>query len=138
MMFSPNYTHTRAALKHKQQGLSLVEVLVALVVVAVALGAALQTVGTAASTETRLREQLFARWVASNQLANLRIEGQFPRVGSTTGQSEMASVKWDWKQTTTATPSENIRQVEVIVWLEGLRDKGDPSSSMSVFVSKIP
>jgi len=61
---------------HKQQGFSLLEVLVALVVVSIALAAMLQGFGVVVQTQTALKEQALLQQVAWQQWAGLRVGGQ--------------------------------------------------------------
>ncbi|MCK5727287.1 MAG: type II secretion system minor pseudopilin GspI [Thiotrichaceae bacterium] len=106
------------------QGFTLLEVLVALMIIAVSLGAVVATVGAVSRTEARLQTQTFARWVAMNQLAKLEIEHAWPAVGSSTGKEKMAKQEWSWSQKTVSTTDKNLRRVEVSVWLKGQEKKG--------------
>ena len=116
------------------QGMTLVEVLVALFIVAIALGAAVQSVGKAVSNETVLRDQLFARWVASNRITKLRLEKQWPNLGSTNGDATMASQEWTWTQLIEKTPTDNVRSVTISV---RQTDSGEQTSlaSMTSFLT---
>lgn len=118
---------------NQQQGLTLIEVLVALMVVAVALGAAIQSVGTTANNTTMLREQLFARWVASNQVTKLRLEKAWPDLGDAEGTSTMIDHEWSWTQTTEKTPNDNMRSVTVSVWTDATK-QGAPQAAMTTFL----
>lgn len=57
------------------RGFTLLEVLIALVVVAVTLSAATAAIGGAARRQRGLEERTFATWAAHNALARLRLEG---------------------------------------------------------------
>lgn len=102
----------------KQRGFTLVEVLVALVIVGVALPALLVQVMGAVDGQAHLRDKAVARWVARNRLAELqlaqRLSGQRLN-GSDTGTTRLAEQSWQWTATAQATPGNYLRRVEVSV-----------------------
>jgi len=67
--------------KHRLRGFTLVEVLVAVAVVAVTLGAGLRAAGVLVDNSQRLSEVIAAQWCAENHLVNLKLTRQFPGVG---------------------------------------------------------
>lgn len=114
-------------------GFTILEALVALVIIAVSLGAVVVTVGSVARNETRMQTKTFARWVAMNQLEKLQIEHAWPAIGTTVGTDKMARQKWKWSQKTQATSDEDVRRVEVSVWLQGA-EKIDAKVMMIGFI----
>ena len=102
-----------------KRGFTILEVLVALMVIAVSLGAVVATVASVSRNETQIESKVFARWVAMNQLEKLQIEQAWPAIGTSTGTEEMARRKWKWSQKTIGTNDKNIRRVEVSVSLPG-------------------
>ena len=66
-----------------QRGFTMIEVLVALAIIAVALAASLRAVGSLANSEADLHQRLLAGWSADNALAQLRLTHSWPEVGST-------------------------------------------------------
>ena len=70
-------------------GFTLVEVLVALVIVAFGMGAVLTALTSSADNVTRMREKSFAEWVGFNQLALARLQGTIPPTGATEGAAVM-------------------------------------------------
>ncbi|HHC75167.1 MAG TPA: type II secretion system protein GspI [Thiothrix sp.] len=124
---------TRLVTKKKQlTGFTLVEVIVALAVVAVALGAIVQTVGNANRNAARLTEETLARWVANNHLTRLRLEKTWADVGTQTGEETMAGQTWYWQQTVTQTPDADLRKIEIQVGLQ----EAAPSAFMTAYLSK--
>jgi len=125
----------RQGVKSRQQGFSLLEVIVALAIVAVSLGAVIHAVGVSANHEAIMGERTFARWVAMNQLAKIKIEHTWPSIGTSKGDEEMAGGNWVWKQKTLSTNDENVRRVEVSVWRRG-HEKDNPDAAIVGFVAK--
>jgi general secretion pathway protein I len=79
-------------------GFTLIEVLVALAVVAIGMSAVLATIGNSAATVAYLREKTFAQWIALNQLAQVRLQSSPPAQGTTEGELDYATQHWRWRQ----------------------------------------
>jgi len=110
--------------KKTNRGFTLLEVMIALFVIAVALGGVIKVMGNAALNSSRLSSKTFAQWVALNQIAKLQIGNQWPKYGEDKGEAEMASQNWRWVQKTIKTDDENVKRIELSVW-----NKDDDSSS---------
>jgi general secretion pathway protein I len=81
-------------------GFTLVEVMVALLVVGIALPALLSQIATQADSTAALRDRSYAQWVAQNQLETLRLSYALSEQmleGEASGQVEMAERTWYWK-----------------------------------------
>ena len=98
-------------------GFTLIEVLVALAIVAVGMAALLGALSSSASTTAYLRDKTFAEWVALNQIASLRLKMQTapPATGNTTGDVEFAGRSWHWRQEVSATEVQGIVRIDVKV-----------------------
>jgi len=94
-------------------GFTLLEVLVALAIVALGLMAAFGQLSQTAGTATRLRDKTFAHWVARDRLTELRLLREFPPIGNRSGEVEFADVTWKYTLRVTATPRTDVRRVEV-------------------------
>lgn len=94
-------------------GFTLVEVLVALTIVAVALAAGFRSVAQSAETATALKARTLALWVAQNRLAAAQIET--PAVGEAAGNEAQAGALFAWRQTVSGTPNPAFRRVEIVV-----------------------
>ena len=103
-------------MSNKNKGFTLLEVMIALFIVAVALGGVIKVMGNAASNSSRLTSRTFAQWVALNQITKLRINKEWPKFGEAKGEEEMAHQKWKWVQKAVKTEDENIKRIEVSVW----------------------
>ena len=113
------------ALKTKNnKGFTLLEVMIALFVVAIALGGVIKVMGNAAINSSRLSSRTFAQWVALNQITKLQISHKWPSFGETKGEDEMANQEWRWVQKTIKTSDKNVKRVELSVW-----NKNDPASA---------
>jgi general secretion pathway protein I len=85
----------------RARGFTLIEVLVALAIVAIGMAAVLSTIGSSAETASYLRDKTFAQWIALNQLAQLRLsttQQQLPSQGTTEGELDYAGHHWHWQQ----------------------------------------
>ncbi len=88
----------------KARGFTLIEVLVALAIVAIALGAGIKAAGSNVSNAAYLRDRTFAHWVAMNKLAEMETMKKFPAAGETErGTTLMAGHEWHWKVITKVT-----------------------------------
>ena len=97
----------------RARGFTLLEVLIALAIVAMSAGALLGTVTSSASNISYLKDKTQAEWVALNRLTEVRIAQQFPVTGKRTGFSSMGGVKWQWEQEVTELPVKGLFQVDV-------------------------
>ena len=99
--------------KTQQQcrGFTLIEVLVALTIVALSLGAIITSSGSQASQALYLKQKTIAHWVAMNEVTQLQINKVFPDPGNIDGSTTMANHEWFWVRTVKKTEDENSRQV---------------------------
>jgi len=67
---------------HNARGFTLLEVLIALAVLAIGMIAVIGTAGTSTRTAAELKEETFAHWVAMNELASLRLSANWPSLGT--------------------------------------------------------
>ncbi len=97
------------------RGFTLVEVLVALVIVAAGATAVLSALNGAASATTYLRDKTFAQWIAANRIAELRLARAQPRDGTDDGELEYAGRRWAWRQEIADAEIPGLRRIDVSV-----------------------
>ncbi|MBL8202459.1 MAG: type II secretion system minor pseudopilin GspI [Chromatiales bacterium] len=103
-------------------GFTLLEVLVALVIVALGLMAAFGQVNQSLTAASRLREKTFAHWIAVDQITRLRLLEQLPALGKSSDEIEMARTRWVYRTVVTKADADALRVVEVSVALSDRPD----------------
>ena len=96
-------------------GFTLIEVLIALAIAAIALAAISRVVAQSIDTTAALRDRELGTWVAQNQLAQLRLTHAWPPTDTSDGETKMAGRKWRWTQVVASTPYAQLRRVEITV-----------------------
>ncbi|HEY4128389.1 MAG TPA: type II secretion system minor pseudopilin GspI [Gammaproteobacteria bacterium] len=99
----------------RNRGFTLLEVLVAIVVIATALLAVSSAAGNSSRRAVQLRDDTFAQWVGLNELSMLRVAQTWPSDDSLNGDADMAGEKWHWKATMTKTADPGLLRVDIDV-----------------------
>jgi general secretion pathway protein I len=108
-------TAKRAAL-----GFTLIEVLVALSIVAIALMAGLRSTEALSPNASRQSTQWLAQICAENEFARMRLSRQMPSVGVSTISCPQANLDLSVSLNVQATPNPNFRRIDARVdWLSG-------------------
>ena len=105
----------RRPVPHNGAGFTLLEVLVALVIVGTALGASLRAVGSLASNSAGLRTAMMATWSAENRLVQIRLSREFPAVGKRSFECPQGDLKLMCEEEVLSSPNPLLRRVEVSV-----------------------
>lgn len=98
-----------------QTGFTLLEVLVALVIVGTALGASLRAVGSLAQNSNDLRAAMMATWSAENRLAQIRLGKEWPALGDRSFDCSQGELNLLCQEQVLPTPNVLFRRVEVSV-----------------------
>jgi general secretion pathway protein I len=97
------------------RGFTLIEVLVALAIVAIGMAAVLGALTSSASTVMYMRDKTLANWVALNHIAEQRLQPQMPQLGNSDGDVDFAGQKWHWRQETVNTAVKGMIRMDVMV-----------------------
>ena len=98
------------------RGFTLVEVLVALGIVAIALLAGLQATSALTRNATRQTDVVLAHLCAENELSRVRLSSQMPSIGDTRVACEQAGRRYDVAVTVSPTPNPQFRRVDAQVF----------------------
>ena len=120
--------------RQSARAFSLIEVLVAMVVLAAALTAVIQSTTAATASEQRLIEGSVARWVASNQIALVRAQPDWPKPGLDQGSSRMGQRTWYWRRSVSNTAEPDLRRIDVQVYTDPQQEQ--PVVKLSGFVGR--
>lgn len=96
-------------------GFTLIEVMVALAIVALGLSGLAVAMGQKADTAAGLRDRTLALYIGANEITTLRLSGQFPDAGRSEGETDYANREWRWVMRVQETPVETLRRVDVDV-----------------------
>jgi general secretion pathway protein I len=123
------------------RGFTLLEVLVAIVLLSLALTALVRLAGLEANATAHLRDSTLAQWVAANALAEARLREGFPALGSRNGEARMGGRRWQWRMQVQATDDASIRRLEVQVFAlvdgrDGLSDDAPSVASLTGFAAQ--
>lgn len=117
-------------------GFTLLEVLVALAVLAIALGAIISAATQSINTVATLRDQTFASWVALNQVNERLLDPKpWPEEGFRTGSAELAHRAWRWEARFSKTDDPDLRRLDLTV---RAGENGPELSKLIAFKGKPP
>lgn len=102
----------------RSSGFTLIEVLVAMTIIAVGVSALVSSAGASAWRADYLREREFGRWVASNALATLQVLPAWPDVGTKNTEVRMGRLQWYLTTRTQAVADPDLRRVDIEVRAE--------------------
>jgi general secretion pathway protein I len=114
-------------------GFTLIEVMVALAIVAVTLGAGMRAAGALTGNSQRLGDVVAAHWCADNQLTGLRLGRIYPDVGDGSFSCEQLGRTYIGRQIVRPTPNPFFRRVDAVVADEA----GNPLLTISTIVSNL-
>jgi general secretion pathway protein I len=101
------------------RGFTMIEVLVALAIIAVALAASLRAVGMLANDEGELHRRLLAGWSADNALTEVHLVREWPDIGEQSFDCSQGNLPLTCTERVSATPNPIFRRVEISVTTPG-------------------
>jgi len=123
-----NITH------RNQKAFTLIEVLVALTIIAITLGAIIKTSSDQAANTTYLKQKTIGSWVALNIHNQLLLEKSWQSVGKRTDSIRMANTDWHWERNAEKTEDDNSRKVTLTVFID--KNRKNNITSLSAFIIK--
>jgi general secretion pathway protein I len=101
--------------QRRVRGFTLIEVMVALAIVAISLAAGSRAASSVVDTSQRLNDVVLAQWCADNELVQLRVAGQLPPIGKTPFTCVQLGRTFKGTLKSTSTPNPNFHRVDAIV-----------------------
>ena len=119
----------------KISAFTLLEVMVALLVVAITMGAIVDSGGSSARNTSHLKQKTIASWIAQNQISLYRAKKTWGSASGTSGDVAMANTEWHWELTVTATDDPLLRRIDVDVYLD--QDNEDVKARATGFIANL-
>ena len=101
------------------RGFTLLEVMVALAIVALSLTAVAASMSQMINSASSMRDRTYASWIAQNRIAELRLAPKTPNVGATNGEVQYANTEWTWRAVVLETDVDDLYRIDVSVSLAG-------------------
>jgi general secretion pathway protein I len=97
------------------RGFTLIEILVAVAVLAIALSAIISGMARYADNASYLKEKTLALWVAHNRLTEIELAPTWPDTGKSDGTVDYAGLSWKWVVEVKTTSDDHLRRVDISV-----------------------
>jgi len=103
----------------KARGFTLLEVMIALLVITLGMGAVISTTTESGWKSAHLRQSTIASWVAYNEIAVYRARRTWDSKTRRSGETEMANANWVWEMEISNTDDPSLRRIDVEVSVKG-------------------
>lgn len=112
-------------LKRRQRGFTLLEMMVAMTILAVGMGAIIKASAGSARNASILRDKEVARWVALNKLTELQVLQEWSTSGKK-GEVNMLNATWYWSTRIQKVQDPDLRRIDVEV-------RSDPTTESYIY-----
>lgn len=116
------------------KGFTLIEILIAVVILAVALAATTRAASLATDGALETRHRLLATWAAQNRVAELRARRIYPPVATTRSSIEQGGLALVVEEAVSDTPNPTLRRVDLTV--ADARDPARVLTRLTAYVSQ--
>nr|WP_281377954.1 type II secretion system minor pseudopilin GspI [Chiayiivirga flava] len=121
----------------RSPGFTLLEVLIALLVLSLSLVALIRLVTLHAQAGAQLRDSTLAQWVAANVIAETRLRSPYPATGRSNGEVTMGEQRWHWELVVAGTDEPTIRRLDVrVTHAEAERDAEGVVAALTGFAAQ--
>lgn len=120
----------------RSAGFTLIEVLVALAVIAIAMGAAMKATLASTNNAIELKSRTAAGWVAQNRLNELAALGAWPDIGTSNGTESQAGMDFTWRVETGGSPNRSFRRIEIKVFTAD--DNQHAAATLISYLAHVP
>lgn len=125
----------KVSVKKNSAAFTLLEIMVALAIIAIAMGAIIENTTATSRNAQYLQDKTIASWIALNQISLKRAKREWGSTSNKQGRVEMASRQWLWKMKILKTDDANMRRLEVDVFVVG--DETQSLANMTGFMGKL-
>ena len=124
-----------ASIEDKNSAFTLIEVLIALTIVAIALGSAISVTSQDIMRADSMQQRTYANWIAQNKIAEYRINEIPPSIGRDEGEILFAGNVWNWETIITKTGIDNLYRLDVAV---SISSRELPERTITGFIQDKP
>jgi general secretion pathway protein I len=103
-------------MKRRQHAFTLLEVLIALAMLAIVLTAAFRGINLVAQQASELGQRHMAQWIAQNRLAETRMTNRFPDPGTNDGKVDQGGYHFLWHEDIHATDNPLFRRIDIKIF----------------------
>jgi len=119
---------------HFQKAFTLIEVMVALAVLAIGMMTLVKVSSQSIVQTAYLKDKTIAQWIAINKVNEVKLSGNFPNTGTSKGSEIMADQEWQWKLKISTTADKDIRRFDVDV--KKYNAEGEPLVRFISFIGR--
>lgn len=112
---SGSFAARRTSNAEAHGGFTLLEVLVAVAVLALAMAAIISGGSNYARNAAYLREKTLALWVAHNRMTEIALSPTFPSTGKSDDEVDLGGIRWTWHAEIKETQDKHLRRIDISV-----------------------